>query len=99
MKVTNAGKSTRITVDTVVEKDTCVGDDCPFRPKRKGTKRKRQGTKRKRQLKKWYWTWQKKLKKNEQLLPSGNPFKPLIFFSQSSSNKTSFPIQAQVMKK
>ena len=35
MKVTKAGKSKSITVDTVREKDTCVGDACPYRPKRK----------------------------------------------------------------
>ena len=41
MKVTHAGKSKSIKVDTVVEKDACEGDACPYRPKRQGAKRKR----------------------------------------------------------
>ena len=44
MKVTNAGKNKSIAFGTVVEKDVCVGDVCPYRPKLKGAKRKRQTT-------------------------------------------------------
>ena len=51
MKVTSVGKSKNIAFGTVVEKDTCVGDACPYRPKRKGAKScrlKRKVAKRKR---------------------------------------------------